>query len=97
VARNDDRESIRGAERAGCALSPWIAGKTRKLAVRNDLSERDAAKRGEDVELEWRPPVHLERDLVERRPLASEVGAEPADQLFRFRLCSVTPASAFGR
>ena len=82
MARHDDREPVRGAERAGGALRVRVAGERRELAVGHDLAARNARRRSAERELERRRAVEVELDVGEvvlRAP--DEVRAQPLDEL----------------
>jgi hypothetical protein len=72
-----------------------VAGEPGKVAVGHDFSVRHMPQGARDVELESRPPLELELDVVEGNPLPAEVVPESLDQLFRCRRTSVADLCAF--
>src|SRR5439155_10650777 len=97
MTRHDNGKAIARTERSGSALCPRTTREPRQVAVRNDLSVRHAPKSTDDVQLEGRPALELELDIVERHRLASEVGPESVDQFLRIRHSPVSHASALRR
>src|SRR6266536_948817 len=97
MARNDEREAIVCTERAGGTLRTRMAGKTREFRVRDDLSIRHAAECADHIELERRPPIHVELHVVERDPDALEVRPETVDELLHLRYRAVTRTRPFRR
>jgi len=90
MAGNDDPEAVVRAESSRRSLSPRMAGEPGEVSIGHHLTVRHTPQRADDVELESRPPVQLELDIVEGTGLPGEVLLEPLDQLLR--LCR-TPAT----
>src|SRR5215204_2194736 len=85
VAGHDDPVAVACAEASCGTLGTWIPGEACEIAVGDDLSVRDAAQRIEDRQLEGRPTVEVELEVVEGHALSLEVRLKPVDQLLRSR------------
>ena len=81
VARDDEREPVRGAEGAGGARGAWPAGERREPAVRDDLAPLERARRAEELPLEPAETGVVDLDVVVRDARSLEVRREPAAQI----------------
>ena len=88
VARDEEREAVLGAERAGGACRPLPAGERRELAVADDLAPRDT-RAAPSASASWNGVAQslVQRHVRERDALAAEV---PVERLEQFGHESVT-------
>src|SRR5215211_2919020 len=77
VARNDEREAVARAERAGRALRVRMSRQCSQLSVRDALAVRNLPQRLCNRPLERRRPREIELDVREVDPLPAEVPLQP--------------------
>src|SRR5918992_4767391 len=77
VARNDKREAVTRAERAGRALRVRMPRQSGQLSVRNALAVGDLAQRHRNRPLERRRPREIELYVREVASLPAEVPLQP--------------------
>jgi hypothetical protein len=93
VARDDQREAVRGAKRPGRALRVRMPGQRRHLAVARRLAVRDRPDRFQRGPLEGRAPVELELHVDELVALSPKVAPDPLGQ----RMLAVGAAASHGQ
>lgn len=79
VAGNDERNAVLGAEGPRRPLGAGTPRQRSELAVRDDLTATDRAKRADQVAVERRVFLEVDLDVVQVDGLAPEEGLETLD------------------
>ena len=89
MARDEDREAGRRAERTGGAGGAWTPGERSELAVRDDLAARNGAQGLRQLAAKRRQVTEVELDVREVLGVAGEIPAEPRDETWRESVTAV--------